>query len=256
MRVPFCLNCAGNFLRQNVMYSNSNYSRWKITFLKFDVCARKRPRAHFVFTAFLCIFSKPTSAAHVHHTWSHLFCNFVLKFHCLLAFAFFLFVSACVLVRVCRRIWSCKLSKSLYRRRWKAHRTLADPHVNRCVLFQHASIVSRHLRLLAKHQRKQYNERASTKRGWFCFVARGVATWLFSGVFLQLDAMLARCCPHASVCPSVRQSVCHKPVLHRNDWTNRAGFWYGGFPSTVSYGKWESPNNRVLPLGLCPKLWT
>ena len=26
-----------------------------------------------------------------------------------------------------------------------------------------------------------------------------------------------------------RLSVCHKPVLYRKDWTNRAGFWHGGF---------------------------
>jgi len=32
-----------------------------------------------------------------------------------------------------------------------------------------------------------------------------------------------------SVWLSVRSSVRHKPVLYRNDWTNRAGFWYGGF---------------------------
>jgi len=32
-----------------------------------------------------------------------------------------------------------------------------------------------------------------------------------------------------SVCLSLRPSVCHKPTLCRNDWTNRAGFWHGGF---------------------------
>ena len=36
--------------------------------------------------------------------------------------------------------------------------------------------------------------------------------------FLRRDAKLPR-----------RLSVCHKPVLYRNDWTNRAGFWHGGF---------------------------
>jgi len=32
-------------------------------------------------------------------------------------------------------------------------------------------------------------------------------------------------CVRPSVCLSVR----HKPVLYRNDWTNRADFWHGGF---------------------------
>jgi len=33
----------------------------------------------------------------------------------------------------------------------------------------------------------------------------------------------------------VRPSVClgHKPVLCRNDWTNRAGIWYGGFKNQI-----------------------
>ena len=31
------------------------------------------------------------------------------------------------------------------------------------------------------------------------------------------------------VCLSIHPSVCHKPVFYRNDWTNRAGFWHGGF---------------------------
>jgi len=29
------------------------------------------------------------------------------------------------------------------------------------------------------------------------------------------------------MCPPVRLSVC--PVLYRNNWTNRAGFWHGSF---------------------------
>jgi len=32
------------------------------------------------------------------------------------------------------------------------------------------------------------------------------------------------CCRRVSVRLSVRPSVRHKPVLNRNDWTNRAGF--------------------------------
>ena len=34
-----------------------------------------------------------------------------------------------------------------------------------------------------------------------------------------------------ALCPSVSVSVCHKPLLHRNDWTNRAGIWHR-LPST------------------------
>jgi len=47
--------------------------------------------------------------------------------------------------------------------------------------------------------------------------------------FLPRDAMLARNMLSSCVCLSDRLSVCHKPVLYRNDWTNRAGFWDGGF---------------------------
>ena len=37
---------------------------------------------------------------------------------------------------------------------------------------------------------------------------------------------------HAALCGrpvSVTLSVCHTPVLYRNDWTNQAGFWHEGF---------------------------
>jgi len=44
--------------------------------------------------------------------------------------------------------------------------------------------------------------------------------------FLPRDAMqCGTCCRHVSI----RLSVCPpKPVLYRNIWTNRAGFWHGG----------------------------
>ena len=45
------------------------------------------------------------------------------------------------------------------------------------------------------------------------------------GRFLPLDAILARYMLRLSVCPSVH----HKPVLYRNDRTNRAGFCHGCF---------------------------
>ena len=38
------------------------------------------------------------------------------------------------------------------------------------------------------------------------------------------------------MCPSVRLCVRHKPVLYRNDWTNRAGFWDRGFLSPIAHG--------------------
>ena len=41
--------------------------------------------------------------------------------------------------------------------------------------------------------------------------------------------MLARHMLSSRVCPSVRPSVRHKPVLYRNHSTNRAGLWHGGF---------------------------
>ena len=62
-------------------------------------------------------------------------------------------------------------------------------------------------------------------------VANVVGATLTGGFFLTRDAMLARYMLSStvspSVCPSVRQSVRHKPVLCGNDWTNRAGFWHG-----------------------------
>ena len=39
------------------------------------------------------------------------------------------------------------------------------------------------------------------------------------------NAMLARHMLSSCVRPSVRLSVRRKPVLYRNEWTNRAGFW-------------------------------
>ena len=50
-------------------------------------------------------------------------------------------------------------------------------------------------------------------------------------IFIARRYMLARYT--LSLC--VRLSVCHKPVLYRNDWTNRAGFRHGGFLPPVSH---------------------
>jgi len=51
------------------------------------------------------------------------------------------------------------------------------------------------------------------------------------------------------VCLSVCLSVHHKPVLYRNDWTNRAGICHGGVPfthPTLLYWIWVIPKIRVL----------
>ena len=56
-----------------------------------------------------------------------------------------------------------------------------------------------------------------------------------------------------------RVSVCHKPVLYRNDWTNPDGFGHEGFlppiPHCVIGPKeiWVSPKLGYFPLGLCSK---
>ena len=57
------------------------------------------------------------------------------------------------------------------------------------------------------------------------FTARRYATAVFAVVM--------------SVCLSVR----HKVALYRNDWTNRAGFWHGGFLPTVprKFGHLQAP---------------
>ena len=71
----------------------------------------------------------------------------------------------------------------------------------------------------------------SSDAGWGCLginVPR-FQSLLFASPFLPRDAMLKRyllsSCVRLSVCPSVR----HKLRFYRNDWTNRAGFWHGGF---------------------------
>ena len=56
-------------------------------------------------------------------------------------------------------------------------------------------------------------------------LARASSTLLctdFYRVTLRYSAVL-----HVGVCP-VHPTVRHKPVLYRNDWTNRAGFWHEG----------------------------
>jgi len=58
----------------------------------------------------------------------------------------------------------------------------------------------------------------------------------------------------------VRLSVCHKPVLYQNDWTNRASLWHRGFLPPVphrvvrKYGYLQKLG--FFPLRLCPKLRT
>ena len=63
-----------------------------------------------------------------------------------------------------------------------------------------------------------------------------------------------------TLCPSVRPSVCHKPVLYRNDLTNRTSVWHGGFLPPVPH--WVVRKCVYLlklgyfPLELCRKLRT
>jgi len=66
------------------------------------------------------------------------------------------------------------------------------------------------------------------------------------------------CCHR--VCPSVRPSVRHKPVLYRNDWTNPDGICHGGFLSPIlncvirKFGYLQKLG--YIPLEICPKLRT
>jgi len=72
-------------------------------------------------------------------------------------------------------------------------------------------------------------------RNWDSFYC---ATLCYSAVFA------------IAVCLSVRPSVCHKPVLYRNDWTNRVVFWHGGFHPLISHcviRKFRYLQNRLLP---------
>ena len=79
-------------------------------------------------------------------------------------------------------------------------------------------------------------------------------------ISLPRDAIVCGiCCRRVSIL-FVRLSACHKPVLYRNDWTNRAGFWHRGLlphiPRCVirKYGYLQKLG--YFPLELCPKLRT
>ena len=58
----------------------------------------------------------------------------------------------------------------------------------------------------------------------------------------------------------VHLSVCVVSVLYRNDWTNRAGFWHGGFLPPITHYLLRRfvylQKLAYFPLGLCPKLRT
>ena len=62
------------------------------------------------------------------------------------------------------------------------------------------------------------------------------------------------------VCPSVCPSVRHEPVLYQKNWTNRAGFWHGGFLTPIplcavkKFGYLQKLRN--FSLELCTKLRT
>ena len=62
------------------------------------------------------------------------------------------------------------------------------------------------------------------------------------------------------LCPTIYLLVRHKPVLCRNDWTNRADFWFGGFflpvPHCVVRKFGYLQKLGYFRLELCPKLRT
>jgi len=75
--------------------------------------------------------------------------------------------------------------------------------------------------------------------------------------FYPRDAMLARSLAMA-LCLSVCLSVCHKSVFYRKGWTDRVGFWHGGFFRPVIHGKEIQITAKMgyLLLELFPKLRT
>jgi len=80
-------------------------------------------------------------------------------------------------------------------------------------------------------------------------------------LLLPHDAMLAQYLPSSCDRLSVRPSVHYKPVLNRNDWTNRVGFWHGDFFSiypTLFYKEIEYLKQKLeyFLLEFCPKLQT
>ena len=70
--------------------------------------------------------------------------------------------------------------------------------------------------------------------------------------FYLRDATLARVLTMA-LCLSVSVSVCHKSVFYCSGWTDRAGFWHGGFFRSVLHCVLKeiqvSTKIRVLPSG-------
>ena len=63
------------------------------------------------------------------------------------------------------------------------------------------------------------------------------------------------------MCPSVPPlSLRRKPVFYRNDWTNRGGFWHGGFLPPIPHCSIRKcgylQKLEYFPLDLCPKLRT
>jgi len=84
-----------------------------------------------------------------------------------------------------------------------------------------------------------------------CPRLRQVPTSFYRATLYASAVYAVVACP--SVCPPVRLSVRHKPVLYRNDWTKRAEFWHEGFLPLIPHRvirkfgylqKW-----RVLPSG-------
>jgi len=97
-----------------------------------------------------------------------------------------------------------------------------------------------------RHRQSCNSPRATIIRHSFVhlFTARRYASAVYAVVLL---------------CPSVRPSVRHKPVLYRNVWTNRAGFWHGGFlPRIPHCGNLGISENRPKGTSLwnfCHEVW-
>ena len=74
----------------------------------------------------------------------------------------------------------------------------------------------------------QRNSATASACSCYAFPRPIFTTWRYASAVFAVIV-----CP--SVCLSARPSVRHKPVLYQNDWTNRAGFWYGGFLTLIPY---------------------
>jgi len=82
-----------------------------------------------------------------------------------------------------------------------------------------------------------------------------VPAWHYAGLVLAMTG----------VCLTDRQtgvclSVCYKPVLYQNGWTDWAGLWHKGFLGPILHCAlrkfWYLHMSGYFTVELCPKLWT